>query len=43
VAGALITLRNRTGGGTQAVVCTGVAPGGEQGANVTLSLKKLSP
>jgi len=42
-AGDSVTLRNRTGSGGVTVVADGVAPGGEQGANRTLSLKKLSP
>lgn len=38
-----VTLRNRTGSGAVTVVANGIAPGGEQGANRTLSLKKISP
>lgn len=42
-AGATVTIRNRSGGGVTAIVVTAFAPGGEPGANRTLSLKKLSP
>ncbi len=42
-AGTIVTLRNRTGGGTEKPVAVANAPGGEQCANATLSLKKLSP
>ena len=42
VAGTIVTLRNRSGAGTVKVEVDAAAPGGEQGANRTLSLKKLS-
>jgi hypothetical protein len=43
-AGAAVSVRNRTGSavGGIAVTVAGTAPGGELGANRTLSLKKLS-
>ena len=41
--GTTVTLRNRTGAGTEKITVVGNAPGGEQCANVTLSLQKLSP
>lgn len=41
-AGAVVTLRNRTGAGTRQVKLSASAPGAEVTANVTLSLKKLS-
>lgn len=41
-AGAVVTLRNRTGAGVQQVNLVDTAPGGEVCANATLSLKKLS-
>lgn len=40
--GTTVTLRNRTGAGTEKLVAVANAPGGEQCANATLSLKKLS-
>ena len=41
-AGDAVTLRNRSGAGTQKIDTAASAPGGEVGANATLSLKKLS-
>lgn len=42
VAGDVVTLRNRTGAGTEDVTTLASAPGGDVCANITLSLKKLS-
>lgn len=44
VAGTAVSVRNRTGSGTGGlpVFLTAVAPGGEQGANRTFTMKKLS-
>lgn len=41
--GATVTVRNRSGSGAQQIVLSAAAPGGEQCANATFTLKKLSP